>query len=79
MYPLLISTFRNFYDNDFLSSHPEIHKRIVTVNTKAFNWMDFWMSDKDKMGLFREGAKAAVKQLKQFDWTEYKMHHRNSK
>ena len=72
-----ISTFRNFYDNDFLLSNEEINLRVETVNTKGYNWLDFWMKESTKQSLFNEGAKAAIRQLEKFNWEEYKTLRRN--
>ncbi len=66
-----ISTFRNFYDNDFIMNNSEIKPRVVSVNTKGFNWLNFWMPSSDKEKLFHNGAKAAIDQLKKFEWDEY--------
>jgi NTE family protein len=66
------STFRNFYDNDFLYQNEEISQRIETVNTKGFNWLNFWMSNSEKQQLFAEGARAAIRQLEKFNWNKYK-------
>jgi NTE family protein len=67
-----ISTFRNFYDNDFLFNNKEIEKRVVTVDTKDHNWLDFWMDDIEKAKLFNKGVDAAIEQIEQFDWIIYK-------
>jgi NTE family protein len=66
-----ISTFRNFYDKDFLMTHPEFKQLVQTVNTKKFNSLDFGMPLETKKELFEEGAKAAIKQLLDFDWPTY--------
>ncbi|KOS07531.1 hypothetical protein AM493_16880 [Flavobacterium akiainvivens] len=66
-----LSTFRNFYDNDFLNSTDEIKSRVVLVNTKGFNWLDFWMGKETKEKLFVSGALAAIEQLKKFNFEEY--------
>jgi len=67
-----ISTFRNFYDFDFIFGNKEIAKRVETVNTNGFNWLDFWMNDETKKALFIMGVHAAIRQLEKFDWEEYK-------
>jgi NTE family protein len=66
-----ISTFRNFYDRDFLMNHPEFKHLVKAVNTHNFNSLDFGMSLKMKQKLFAEGAKTAVSQLEEFNWDEY--------
>jgi NTE family protein len=67
-----IATFRNFYDNDFLQSSEEINMRVEVVDTKGFDWLDFWMKTADKQKLFKKGAEAAIRQLERFDFEEYK-------
>ncbi|MNR22609.1 hypothetical protein D3C85_1395710 [compost metagenome] len=42
------------------------------IPAKGYNWLDFNMSDKDKIGLFLEGANCAAKFLSTFNWDEYK-------
>ena len=66
-----ISTFRNFYDKDFLINHPEFKHLVKAVDTKKFNSLDFGMSFKLKQELFKEGAKTAISQLEEFKWDEY--------
>lgn len=66
-----LSTFRNFYDNDFLRSSEEIRLRVVAVETKGFDWLDFWMQPDVKEELFRRGAEAAIQQLSKFNFQDY--------
>lgn len=66
-----ISTFRNFYDNDFLLNHPEFKHLVQAVDTSEFNSLDFGMDFKTKTKLFEQGAKTAIKQLQKFNWDEY--------
>jgi NTE family protein len=66
-----ISTFRNFYDKDFLMTHPEFQHLVRSVDTRKFNSLDFGMNLETKKKLFAEGAKTAIDQLKNFDWTVY--------
>ncbi|WP_136468732.1 patatin-like phospholipase family protein [Flagellimonas onchidii] len=72
-----LKTFRNFYDNDFLLRNEETKYLVELVNTTEFNWLDFWMEDEEKKGLFEEGAKAAIAQLKKFNWNDYKQERLN--
>lgn len=67
-----ISTFRGFYDNDFLSSNEETAQLVTTIDTADVNWLNFAMSFKDKKTLFTKGAEAACAHLSKFDWMEYK-------
>ncbi len=66
-----LKTFRYFYDKDFVDSNDEIALRVVTADTRAFNWLDFWMDTPTKKALFLQGVDAALRQLEKFDWDEY--------
>lgn len=66
-----LKTFRYFYDKDFINSSKEIESRVVTVDTKDYNWLDFWMDKATKKELFLKGVDAAIQQLEQFDWETY--------
>ena len=66
-----ISTFRNFYDSDFLRTHPEFKMLVKAVDTDQFNSLDFGMDFPTKQALFVEGAKTAIEQLQEFSWTDY--------
>lgn len=66
-----ISTFRNFYDRDFLQTHPEFKYLVKSVNTNKFNSLDFGMDFNTKIEIFVEGAKTAIAQLWEFDWSKY--------
>lgn len=66
-----ISTFRNFYDKDFLFTHPEFSQLVQVVDTKAFNSLDFGMDLPTKTRLFCKGVEAAMRQLENFDWNQY--------
>lgn len=64
-------TFRNFYDYEFIFSNDEIRQRVVTVDTKDFNWLNFWMDDTTKSKLFLVGVDAAIEQINKFQWQNY--------
>jgi NTE family protein len=66
-----ISTFRNFYDADFLRTHDEFKMLVTSVDTKKFNSLDFGMKLPTKIDLFAAGAKTAIDHLEKFDWTTY--------
>jgi len=67
----VISTFRRFYDVDFLVTHPELKHLVETVDTKKFNSLEFGMSMETKKELFKKGAEAAIEQLTKFNWDVY--------
>jgi NTE family protein len=66
-----ISTFRSFYDKDFLRNHKEFQLLVKAVDTKEFNSLDFSMDIDTKKKLFAAGARTAVDQLVSFNWEHY--------
>jgi hypothetical protein len=42
------------------------------LSTDDYNWLDFAMSQSDKVGLFRAGVSAGYEFLETFDWSEHK-------
>jgi NTE family protein len=69
---------RNLRDHEFLVQNPEYKELIEYINVDDFNWLDFAMSDEDKLRLFERGAKAAQSFLTRFRWLKYKNQIRNS-
>lgn len=73
----VFNTARNFYDKDFIQKNSHLRKNIARVDLKKFNWLQFNMSEKDKMEMFRIGAEAAIRFLTsedpavRFDWAKY--------
>lgn len=69
----MISTMRQIHDYDFLLKHPDYSKLICSIDADGqFNWLDFNMSDDDKVNLFNLGALRAIEFLEEFDWEAYK-------
>lgn len=69
---------RNLRDHEFLVQNPEYKELIEYINVDDFNWLDFAISDEDKLRLFERGAKAARDFLLRFRWLKYKNQIRNS-
>ena len=65
------NTFKEFYDNDFLSEDPEAQMLIANIDTGDANWLNFWMTKEQKQDLFCRGAQAACDFLTKFDWGKY--------
>lgn len=59
-------------DADFIARNQDYRKLVSCIGTGEHNWLNFNMSDKDKIDLFKRGAETAVHFLKEFDWLEYK-------
>jgi NTE family protein len=59
-------------DADFIARNPDYRKLVSCIGTGDHNWLNFGMSDDDKLDLFKKGAAEADRFLRQFDWEEYK-------
>lgn len=68
----MFNTIRFYYDKDFLIKNQFFKKGIGTIPLADFNWLNFFITDKDKIEMFIRGAKAATDFLIQFDWNAYK-------
>jgi len=59
-------------DADFIARNPDYRKLVSCIGTGEHNWLNFSMSDEDKLDLFKRGAEEADRFLREFDWHEYK-------
>ena len=69
----LFNALRHCADYDFIFKNPLYKNLVAHINTDGYNWLDFNMSPEDKLGLFREGVKAAYDFLETFKWDNYKL------
>ncbi|MDQ3020896.1 MAG: patatin-like phospholipase family protein [Bacteroidota bacterium] len=72
---LLTATFntaRHSLDNDYIFNNSDYNQIVTYINTNKFNWLNFDMSEDEKVDLFAEGALAAGNFLKRFSWVKYK-------
>ena len=67
----MFNTIRFFYDKDFLLKNKVFKKGIGTIPLAEFNWLNFFLSDEDKLKMFVKGARAATEFLKTFNWVQY--------
>ena len=63
---------RNLRDFEFIRNHPEYKDLVEYIDIDGFNWIDFNITDAEKLKLFRQGAKAASHFLQRFNWSDYK-------
>ncbi len=68
----IFSTVRFHFDKDFLVKNNFYDKYVARIDIKGFNWLNFGLSDEEKIGLFIKGAEAARDYLLAFDWEKYK-------
>jgi len=63
---------RNLRDFEFISKNPDYKNLVTFIDIGQHNWLNFEISDEDKVDLFKRGAQAAKSFLEQFNWEEYK-------
>ncbi|MEP7264223.1 MAG: patatin-like phospholipase family protein [Bacteroidota bacterium] len=68
----MFNTIRYYYDKDFLLKNEIFEKGIGKIKLAEYNWLNFFMEDKDKIDMFIKGAEAAKEFLMGFDWEAYK-------
>ena len=68
----IFNTIRFYYDKDFLIKNKVFKKGIGTIKLSGYNWLNFFLTDEDKINMFVKGAQAAKDFLLKFDWYDYK-------
>ncbi len=72
LFGAMFNSIRHLHDYDFLLKHPDYEMLVSHIDIGNHNWLNFNISDKDKIDLFIRGAKAANDFLRNFDWLKYK-------
>jgi NTE family protein len=68
----MFNTSRHTLDYDFLMNHPDYQNLITYIDTGKVFWLNFYLTDTDKLFLFKAGVQAALSFLDGFDWEAYK-------
>jgi NTE family protein len=68
----MFNTIRFYYDKDFLLKNKVYEKGIGKIPLSDYNWLNFFITDQDKIDMFVLGVKTATKFLLEFDWGTYK-------
>ena len=70
----MVSTMRQINDLDFLLKNPDYRQLICRIRAdQDFNWLNFFMEDKEKVDLFNLGAQKAIEFLEGYSWEKYKV------
>ena len=72
LFGIIFETARLARDRDFIKSNPDFNKLVAYIDTGEHYWLNFFLSDEDKVDLFARGAKAARDFLLDYDWDSYK-------
>lgn len=68
----IFNSARHVLDYQFLLKNEDYEKLIAKIDVGEHNWLNFSISDEDKIDLFIRGANAAANFLIKFDWEGYK-------
>lgn len=68
----IFNSARHVLDYQFLLKNEDYEKLITKIDVGDHNWLNFSISNEDKVDLFIRGAKAAADFLNKFDWEGYK-------
>ena len=68
----MIDTMRHDSDEEFIRKNPDYNQLVQEIDTGAHHWLNFSMSNNDKLDLFARGVAAAHHFLQSFDWAAYK-------
>lgn len=68
----IFNTIRNYYDKDFQLKNKVYSRGVGTIPLAEYNWLNFFITDAEKLAMFEKGAEAATQFLLQFNWQEYK-------
>ena len=68
----LFDALRHNSDFEFIYQNPDYNRLISYIPTTGHNWLNFFMSDEEKLTLFKKGMTAAYEFLETFDWQTYK-------
>ena len=68
----IFNSARHVLDYQFLLTNDDYEHLIQRIDIGEHNWLNFSISDKDKLDLFIRGAKAADEFMRNFNWENYK-------
>jgi NTE family protein len=54
----MFNTIRYYYDKDFLLKNEVYQKGIGKIPLSKYNWLNFFLSDQDKIDMFIQGFKS---------------------
>jgi NTE family protein len=68
----IIGTMRENYDRDFINKNRAFEDGVCNVAIENISWLNFFLTDQQKLDLFNLGAQKACEFLKNFRWDLYK-------
>ena len=68
----IFNSARHVLDYQFLLTNEDYEHLIQKIDIGDHNWLNFSITDEEKLDLFKRGAKAAAEFLNKFEWENYK-------
>lgn len=68
----IFDSARQVHDFDFILRNPDYKHLVTSIKIGNHDWLNFNISDSDKIDLFIHGAECASRFLRDFNWKEYK-------
>jgi len=68
----LFSSLQHNNDHEFIYKNPDYRELITYIPTGGHNLLNFYMSDDEKLALFKKGMTAGYNFIEKFDWEDYK-------
>jgi NTE family protein len=68
----IVGTMRANYDRDFINKNRAFELGVCDILIEEISWLNFFMTDKQKLELFNIGARHAFEFLQEFKWNSYK-------
>lgn len=72
LFGAMFNAMRHLHDYDFILRNPDYRLLVKHIDIGHHDWLNFNLSEEDKIDLFRRGAVAAGQFLRSFDWPKYK-------
>ena len=68
----MFNAMSHYSDYEFIHKNPDYRRLVAYIPTTGHNWLNFNMSDAEKLALFKNGMNTAYEFLEKFDWEGYK-------
>lgn len=57
----MVGTLRSHYDREFLLKNADFNRTVGSIDVRGVNWLNFNITDAEKLDLFKRGADAAAR------------------
>jgi len=68
----IFNSARHCLDYDFVTRNPDYRQLVTNIDTGHHHWLNFRLTDAEKLDLFHCGVRSAAHFLRTFNWPKYK-------